>query len=176
VNQIDEFACYQLDRVSHYLINLECLFVHANDAGLSSIDWEGSKLRVKTLDRSLDSITRMEYQEGTFNQWEYIDSEKSVPKWIQCTFLEFTLEENDVDFDLATRPSVRAVNSRTASPIDNFRVGSPIMTVDQRTSIPDGHQVLHLWHRHLNVHRVLNKIVRTLNGRLLSEVYGRLCY
>jgi len=78
---------------------------HANNAGPSSIDQGGSKLRAKTLDRSLDGIARMEHQEGTFDQWEYIDSERSVPKWIQCTFLEFTLEENNVDFDLATRPS-----------------------------------------------------------------------
>ena len=132
---------------------------HANDAGPSSIDRGGSKLRAETLDRSLDGIARMEHQEGTFDRWEYIDSERSVPKWIQCTFLEFTLEENDVDFDLATRPSARAVDSGTAS---------PIMTVDQRTSIPDGHQVSHLQHRYSNAHRVLNKIVRTLNGRSLS--------
>jgi len=118
----------------------------------------------------------MEHWEGTFDQWEYIDGERSVPKWIQCTFLEFTLEENDVDFDLAICPSAQAVDSGTASPIDNSRVGSLIMMVDQRTSIPDGHQVSHLRHRHSNVHRVLNKIVRTLNGRSLSEVYGRLCY
>jgi len=149
---------------------------HANDAGPSSIDWRGSKLRAKTLNRSLDGIARMEHQKGTFDRWEYIDSEKSVSKWIQCTFLEFTLEENDLDFDLATCLSARAVDSGTASPIDNSRVGSPIMTVDQRTSIPDGHQVSHLWHRYSNAHRVLNKIVRTLNSRSLSEVCGRLCY
>ena len=123
---------------------------HANDAGPSSIDRGGSKLRAKTLDRSLDDIARMEHKEGTFDRWEYIDSERSVPKWIQCTFLEFTLEENDVDFNLATRPSARAVDSGAASPIDNSRVGSPIMTVDQRTSFPDGHQVSHLRHRHSN--------------------------
>ena len=33
VNQIDEFACRQLDRVSYRLINLECLF--APTLGLS---------------------------------------------------------------------------------------------------------------------------------------------
>ena len=74
MNQIDEFACRQLDRVSYRLINLECLFVHANDAGPSSIDRGGSKLRAKTLDRSLDGIARMEHQEDTFDRWEYIDS------------------------------------------------------------------------------------------------------
>jgi len=149
---------------------------HVNDAGPSSINRGGSKLRAKTLDRFLDGIARMEHREGTFDRWEYIDSERSVPKWIQCTFLEFTLEENNIDFDLATHLSARAVDSGTASPIDNSRVDSPIMIVDQRTSIPDGHQVSHLQHRHSNAHRVLNKIVRTLNSRSLSEVHGRLCY
>jgi len=125
---------------------------HGIDAGPSSISFDRgrSKLQAKTLDRSLDGIARMEHQEGTSDRWEYIDGERNVPKWIQCTFLEFTLEENDVDFILATRPSTRAVDSGTASPIDNSRAGSPIMTEDQRTSLPDGHQVSHLRHRHPN--------------------------
>lgn len=125
------------------------------DAGPSSISFNQgrSKLRAKILDGSPDGIVRVEHQEGAFDRWEYIDSERSVPKWTQCTFLEFTLEENDVDFVLARCPSARTVDSGTVSPIDNSRVGSPIMTEDRRTSFPNhshGHQVSHLRHRHSN--------------------------
>ena len=57
------------------------------DAGL---DRGRSKLRAKTLDGFPDSIARIEHED---DRWEYIDSERSVPNWIQCIFLEFTFGE-----------------------------------------------------------------------------------